>query len=221
MKYVVLFSLIFGIAFGDEAISLDSPQWGKQRYAAIESIRKELADPKTPLERKAALAGFELQLLEQDTKALDEDISQMKRDIELIQEGQKLVDQSQKIATSPEANPATEKTWQPVTTLAGSTTKNSAPFTISSDRWRVTWTIKPSASATAMMKGAPDKKADDYAGLTAEAVSEDSPKARSQDITMLKMGAGSDSTELRGAGMWSLKVNSANADWTLVVEEYR
>jgi len=56
--------------------------------------------------------------------------------------------------------------------------------------------------------------------LFAHAISENTPKADEQDI-VAKTGVGSDSTELRGAGTWHIKVDSANADWSLEVEEFR
>jgi len=122
--------------------------------------------------------------------------------------------------TPPPTPPATQGSWHQVTTMSGNTAKNSAPFRISSGRWRVKWSLTSSQAARDLLKHSPGYSADTYAGIYAYAVSEDSPKADDQDIVQ-KTGDGSDSTELRGAGNWSLKVSSANSDWSLVVEEFR
>jgi len=117
------------------------------------------------------------------------------------------------------ASTASAAGWNQVTTLSGSSAKNSGPFTITADRWRVKWSLTSSQEGRNLMVPA-GLNPDTYAGLFVHAISEDTPRADEQDI-VAKTGVGSDTTELRGAGTWHLQVDSANSDWSLVVEEFR
>ncbi len=109
--------------------------------------------------------------------------------------------------------------WRAVANFSGDASKTTEPFTISSDRWRVKWQLDASQEAAELMKGS-GQSAGKYASIWVRAVKDGESDTDSQDVVS-KMGPGSDQTEMNGAGTWRLKVNDANAQWKIVVEEYR
>jgi hypothetical protein len=114
---------------------------------------------------------------------------------------------------------ASDDGWAKVASFSGSTTKNTEPFTVSGERWRVRWTCKASAAANELMGSAGQGSAEKYAGLMVTAIRENGNRD-TLDVVSQLLGGGSDSTELRGAGTYHFEVHSANSDWTLIVEQY-
>jgi len=110
--------------------------------------------------------------------------------------------------------------WHEVAVINGSADKNSEPFVISSDRWRVKWSSSTTALAKEMTSKAGFGNGDATTFFGAEAVSEND-KTNKQNIVGAKIGPGSDVTELKGVGPWHIEVISANLNWNLVVEELR
>jgi hypothetical protein len=115
---------------------------------------------------------------------------------------------------------STNGSWVQVETFTGSSEKRTEPFTIISDRWRVKWSFTASEAAKELMSHSTGD-ANTYAMLGAKAVSEDNPKKDDQEILSAKIGSGTDKTEMRGSGTWSIQITSANSNWALTIEEYR
>jgi TPR repeat protein len=117
----------------------------------------------------------------------------------------------------PPSAPVSKATWIQVASFSGSSDKNTEPFTIHSDRWRVRWSSKATSEVISLESKVPGLET--AVSFYATAVSDDTRKQDDQDIVG-KQGPGSDSTELRGAGTWSLHVIASSSNWTAVIEEY-
>ncbi len=101
----------------------------------------------------------------------------------------------------------TPKTWQPITTLSGSTNKRSETFALSGADARLKYTISGSDAIIVSVYVMKDGKSLDQDGGFPE-------------VTATK--AGSDETRLRQSpGNYYLDVSSANADWTVTIEELK
>ncbi len=131
--------------------------------------------------------------------------------------GTALGSSSPPVTESQDTTTSTPGAWHPVASFSGSSDKNTEPFIIHFDRWRVRWSSKATTEVTSLENKVPGLEG--AVGFYATAVSDDTPKQDDQNIVS-KQGPGSDSTELRGAGTWSLHVIASSSNWTAVIEEY-
>jgi hypothetical protein len=118
-----------------------------------------------------------------------------------------------------EKSPA-DKQWRYVAMFTGTSSKNTEPFTVTSNRWRLVWKSQLTQTAHTTAVAANDSNGDAFALFGGTVVSDEDPKQDDQEIGT-KIGAGSDSTEMRGAGTWRLKINSANVEWSVTIQEYK
>jgi hypothetical protein len=91
------------------------------------------------------------------------------------------------------------KTWK------GSGAKDTESFDVRSREWRITWETsnEPFANAGIFQIYVHNDK-DELVSLAAN-----------------KQGTGSDTSYVRGRGRFYLKINSANVDWSVIVEDQR
>jgi hypothetical protein len=106
---------------------------------------------------------------------------------------------------APVSTPA-NATWQVVTKLSGSANKRGETFRLSGADARLSYTVKGSSHAGASIYVVEKGKSLEADGGFAEVVAK-----AGQDSTMLA----------KGAGDYYLDVSSANAQWTVVIEELR
>jgi hypothetical protein len=96
-----------------------------------------------------------------------------------------------------------EPKWRAVRSFTGSSIKNTESFTISGDEWRISWVTRPG----------------EYGEMNFQIYVYNADGSL-KDIAANVIGAGEDSTVIRGSGTYYLQFNSGQP-YSVVVEEYR
>ena len=210
-------ALFFTLMVLSMAAHADDPE--VPRTKQIEQLKRIITDPKSTDKELAHVAIMEMALIDEDTKTLAGQQATLEKELVILETEQKLLENEKTPVPSAQPDqPDTGESWHEVTTFSGSSEKNSAPFTITSNRWRVKWTysISPEARRIASL-GKLDLEAIGFFSAEAEPVN----GSDAQGVVSGSTKPGSDTTELTGSGSFRLKAISANSDWTMVVEEYR
>lgn len=95
------------------------------------------------------------------------------------------------------------QSWSEVDRWEGSGIKETQPFTITGDRWRISWAMRDSSDAVFQIFV--NDASGNFSDLVASVYS----------------SSGKDVTYKTGAGTYSLKVNTSAENWRLGVEELR
>jgi hypothetical protein len=96
-------------------------------------------------------------------------------------------------------------TWKTVAHWSGAGTKDTESFAVASHEWRVAWEAKPQPQTS---PGIFQIYVYNERGV---------PVA----VAANNNGTGKDMSYVRGAGRFSLKINSGNLDWSVTVEDQR
>jgi len=108
--------------------------------------------------------------------------------------------------TQPSQNTQSAKSWQPVNSWEGTGIKNTEPFTITGDQWRINWSNKDTTGfGGSMLQIAVYKPGSDF------------PIAMAANA----QGTASDTSYVYESGTFYLNVNSANGNWEISVEDYK
>lgn len=118
------------------------------------------------------------------------------------------------LAAKPEAKKAVvavakkrpEATWQKVKSWQGTGIKNTEPFIITGSQWRIIWSIKDTTGFDASLLQIFIYKVGGELPL---------------DLAANAMGTKNDTSYIYKSGKFYLKINSANGNWRITVEELR
>lgn len=121
-----------------------------------------------------------------------------------VEEGIKV--EKEKIVEEELPTPEVEATWQEVASWQGTGIKKTEPFLITGDRWRVKWAIEDTTGFGAS-----------YMGISVY------KRGGSLPLDMLAnaTGTASDVSYVYRTGEFYLDINSANGNWTIIVEELK
>lgn len=95
--------------------------------------------------------------------------------------------------------------WRTVASWKGEGIKDTETFSVQSREWRITW----------------ETKNEKMAGASIIQIYVYNEKDELVTLAANKQGVGKDTSYVRGQGKFYLKINSANVEWSVLVEDQR